>query len=107
MRVFRVLADLMAIKMIRSFRLRPLALFATLAAAAAALGTLSMAASLFAIFLFQGTDAVSLVLPGTSLLWYALAVFLLMLGLVGEVAIRQHRIEGMKILPLMRVRRPS
>jgi glycosyltransferase involved in cell wall biosynthesis len=106
-RVFRVLADLMAIKMIRSFRLRPLALFATLAAAAAVLGTLSIAGSLIAIFFFQGTDAVSLVLPGISLLWYALAVFLLMLGLVGEVAIRQHRIEGMKILPLMRVRRLS
>jgi hypothetical protein len=45
-----------------------------------------------------------LVLPGFALLWYALGVFLLMLGLVGEVVIRQHRRQGMKIVPLVRVR---
>lgn len=27
-----------------------------------------------------------------------------MLGLVGEVAIREHRIQGMKILPLLKER---
>lgn len=103
-RVFRVLGDLMVIKMIRSFRLRPLALFATLAAGSAALGTLGLAASFVAIFTFVSSDAVSLVLPGFALLWFVLAVFLLMLGLVGEVAIRQHRRQGMKILPLVHVR---
>ena len=103
-RIFRVLADLLAIKMIRSFRLRSLALFGGLASVAAVLGTLSLAASLIAVFFFQPTDAVSLVLPGISLLWYALALFLLMLGLVGEVAIHEHRREGLKILPLTQVR---
>ncbi len=103
-RIFRVLSDLLAIKMIRSFRLRSLALFAGLAAAAAVLGTLSLGASLIAVFFFQPTDAVSLVFPGISLLWYALALFLLMLGLVGEVAIHEHRRQGLKILPLTQVR---
>jgi glycosyltransferase involved in cell wall biosynthesis len=106
-RIFRVLADLMAIKMIRSFRLRPLVLFATLASGATVLGTLGLMAALVAIFTFESTDAFSLVLPGFSLLWYTLGVFLLMLGLVGEVAIRQHRREGMRILPLVRVRSPE
>jgi hypothetical protein len=103
-RIFRVLADLMSIKMIRSFRLRPLVLFAGLASGATVLGTLGLAAALVAIFTFRSNDAVSLVLPGFALLWYALGVFLLMLGLVGEVAIRQHRREGLRIVPLVRVR---
>jgi uncharacterized membrane protein len=103
-RIFRVLADLMSIKMIRSFRLRPLALFAGLAAAAAMLGTLSLVASAIAILTFNPVDAVSLVFPSIALLWFALALFLMMLGLVGEVAIHQHRRQGLKILPLMQIR---
>jgi glycosyltransferase involved in cell wall biosynthesis len=103
-RIFRVLADLMAIKMIRSFRLRPLALFAALAAGASALSGAALVASLIAIATFQPTDAASVVFPAIALLWLALAVFLLMLGLVGEVAIHQHRRDGMKVLPLTQVR---
>jgi len=103
-RIFRVLADLMSIKMIRSFRLRPLVLFAVLSAGSALLGALSVAASMVAIFTFQPTDAVSMVFPGIALLWFAQAIFLLMLGLVGEGVIRQHRVRGLKILPLMRTR---
>lgn len=103
-RIFRVLADLMSIKMIRSFRVRPLVLFAVLAAGSALLGTLGVAASLVAIFTFQPTDATSMVFPGIALLWFSLAVFLLMLGLVGEGVIRQHRVRGLKILPLTRMR---
>lgn len=59
---------------------------------------------MIAITTFRPTDAASLVFPAISLLWYALAVFLVMLGLVGEVAIREHRIQGMKILPLLKER---
>jgi glycosyltransferase involved in cell wall biosynthesis len=103
-RIFRVLADLMSIKMIRSFRVRPLVLFAGLAAAATALGALSVGVSIVAITRFNPMDAASLVFPSISLLWFALALFLMMLGLVGEVAIHQHRRQGLKILPLMQVR---
>jgi glycosyltransferase involved in cell wall biosynthesis len=103
-RIFRVLADLISIKMIRSFRLRPLALFAALASGAALLGTAAVAASLVAIFTFSRDDATSMVFPGVSLLWFMLAVFLLMLGLVGEGVIQQHRMQGRMILPLARVR---
>jgi glycosyltransferase involved in cell wall biosynthesis len=103
-RIFRVMADLMAIKMIRSFRLRPLLLFAGLAAAATVLAALGLAASVVAFTWFSSPDDVSLVFPGISLLFFALALFLMMLGLVGEVAIHQHRRQGLKVLPLMQVR---
>jgi glycosyltransferase involved in cell wall biosynthesis len=103
-RIFRVLADLMAIKMIRSFRVRPLMLFAALAAAATFLAAVGVAASLIAFGWFSPADRVSLVFPGISLLFFALALFLMMLGLVGEVAIHQHRRQGLKVLPLMQVR---
>jgi glycosyltransferase involved in cell wall biosynthesis len=103
-RIFRVLADLMAIKMIRSYRLRPLLLFAALASAASVVGVLGLAASVVAFTWFSARDAVSLVLPGIALLFFALALFLMMLGLVGEVAIHQHRKQGLKVLPLMQVR---
>jgi hypothetical protein len=100
-----VLADLMSIKMIRSFRLRPLVLFARLAAAATAPGHAQPRrerrrhprAST------RSTPS-SLVFPSIALLWFALALFLMMLGLVGEVAIHQHRRQGLKILPLMQMR---
>jgi hypothetical protein len=45
-----------------------------------------------------------MVFPGIALLWFALALFLLMLGLVGEGVIREHRVRGLKILPLTRMR---
>ena len=106
-RIFRVMADLMAIKMIRTFRVRPLVLFATLAAVATMVAALGFGASLLAILTFSEADAVSVVFPAISLLWLALAAFLLMLGLVGEVAIHQHRRQGMKILPLTQARRFS
>jgi len=106
-RIFRVMADLMAIKMIRTFRVRPLVLFATLAAMATMVAALGFGASLLAILSYSEADAVSVVFPAISLLWLALAAFLLMLGLVGEVAIHQHRRQGMKILPLTQARRFS
>ncbi len=100
-RVFKVLADLLTIKMIRTFRVRPLALFAAMAGLSMVLGTLFVVATLLAIFTFEPLKAVSVVFPGMSLLWFSLAVFLLMLGLLGEVALRQHRVAGMKIVPLV------
>ena len=82
-RVFKVLADLLTIKMIRTFRVRPLALFAAMAGLSMVLGTLFVVATLLAIFTFEPLKAVSVVFPGLALLWSSLAVFLLMLGLLG------------------------
>ena len=101
-RIFSVLADLMTIKMIRTFRVRPLALFGALAGLSAIAGTVFAVAALAVSPTFQPANASSVVFPGMAVVWFACGVFLVMLGLVGEVAIRQQRLQGMKILPFVR-----
>jgi glycosyltransferase involved in cell wall biosynthesis len=101
-RIFRVLADLLTIKMIRSFRLRPLLMFASLAGSSVFVGLLFISAALIANFSFRPMKALSVVFPAIALLWLALAAFLLMLGLVGEVVIRQQWGGGPNTLPLVR-----
>lgn len=87
-RIFKVLADLLTIKMIQSFRLRPLRLAwgaCLLCLAPASLfGIVAMAKST-GIHYGSGT-----VFTGVSLVLGSLAAFLLLLGLVAEVAVR-HR----------------
>ena len=88
-RVVKVLADLLTIKMIQSFRMQPLRLagggclaFLTLAAL---FGVLALTRSL-------GTDGASTtVYTGASLVFGSLSTFLLLLGLVAEVAVRHRR----------------
>jgi hypothetical protein len=41
------------------------------------------------------------VLSGVALLWFGLACYLLMLGLIGEVALRQAQAEGFGQLPVV------
>jgi glycosyltransferase involved in cell wall biosynthesis len=94
-RVFRVLADLVTVKMVRSFRDRPLALFAVLAAWASLGGIASAGAAVVAYGSFQAYKAGAFVLPGVSLLWFALAGFLLLLGLVAEVVLRARAVGAM------------
>jgi glycosyltransferase involved in cell wall biosynthesis len=89
-RVFRVLADLMTIKMIGSFRDRPLALFSALAAWASLGAVASAAAVIVAWESFSARKAAAFVLPGVAVLWFSLAGFLLLLGLIAEVILRKH-----------------
>ena len=84
-RIFKVLADLLTVMMIRSFRDRPLAMFAMGSAA-----TLLLAVT-FAVFALMATGTV--VYGAVSLLWAGLAFYLLLLGLIGEVALRTDWIE--------------
>ena len=85
-RVLKVLADLLTIMMIRSFRHRPLTMFATGAAVA--------------LMLAVGASAAAVAGPGIvvfgsiSLLFAGLACYLVMLGLIGEVAVRTERLDG-------------
>lgn len=90
-RIVRVLTDLLVIKMIRSFRERPLALFAIGALWSAILGVVFALLSAVAILGFRRQMADAYVLPGGALLWFELAAFLLMLGLIGETALRRER----------------
>jgi hypothetical protein len=99
-RVAKVLLDLLTITMIRSFRERPLVLFASGAVASLVLAAVFAVAWIVALTSFQAGKAAALVLPGAALVWVALAAFLLMLGLLAEMALREDRDAGTD-LPLL------
>jgi len=101
-RVVKVLGDLLTIKMIRSFRDRPLAMFGTGAFVAASLGLAFSVAAVISLTSFRPVKANALVLPGSALLWFGLACYLLLLGLIAEVALYGKREEGLGELPLAR-----
>jgi hypothetical protein len=96
-----VLADLLTIKMIRTFRERPLAMFGTAAVAAALIGFAFAAAAVVSLVAFQSSKAEAFVFPGAALLWVGLACYLLMLGLVAEAALRIERYRGPSALQLV------
>jgi glycosyltransferase involved in cell wall biosynthesis len=99
-RVARVLGDMLVVIMIRSFRHRPLVMFASASAAAAGLGFVFAAAAGVSLALFRPVKANSIVLPGAALLWFGLAAYLVMLGLVGEVAVRERLRSPARAEPL-------
>jgi glycosyltransferase involved in cell wall biosynthesis len=85
----RVAADLLVLTLIRSFRERPLVMFAR--------GSLLalLAAGLFAIpaliSLADPQITLGIILPALPLVWIELACYLLLLGLIAEVVLRKHR----------------
>jgi len=96
-RVAKLLADLLTIKMISSFRESPLAMFGLGAA-----GSGIVAAAFAAAWLLSFAEDVgpldsapmnAYVFPGSALLCIALAVFLTMLGLIAEEALQKARFE--------------
>lgn len=87
-RIFKILADLLIIKMITSFRDRPLVMFGSGAAMAAMIGVVAAVFSIFSISMSDVRLIRGYVLPTVMILWMLLAGFLLLLGLVGEVALR-------------------
>jgi glycosyltransferase involved in cell wall biosynthesis len=89
-RVFKVLADLVTITMIRWFRDSPLMMFAMGAAASAGLGLGFTAAAIVALATFSPVKANALVLPGSAFLLFGLAAYLIMLGLIAEVAVNRY-----------------
>ena len=101
-RVLKVLADLLVIKMIRSFRERPLVLFGLGAVGAVTIGVIFSAwtaASLLGIVSGRADEA--FVLPSAALLSFGLAFYLVMLGLIGEQVLRGERAEEAEPLPLI------
>ena len=75
--------------MIRWFRERPLAMFAWGAGASTAAGVVFLAATLIAYTSFGPLKASAMVFPAATFLWFGLAGYLIMLGLIGEVALRE------------------
>jgi glycosyltransferase involved in cell wall biosynthesis len=90
-RILKVLVDLLTVKMIRTFRERPLAMFAIGAAGATAVALAFAVATLVAMGGFTPEKANAMVFPGAAMLWLGLAGYLLMLGLIAEVALREER----------------
>ncbi len=105
-RVAKVLADLLVIAMIRSFSDRPLRLFAAGAVGALLLGLASAAASVIALLFFRPVKATALVLPSVALAWFGLAYYLLVLGLIGETALRRYRRPGARAALIAREEAP-
>src|SRR5207248_11108586 len=83
-RILKVAADLLTVKMIRSFRDRPLWMFGLAAAGATALGVAFTLATVVAMLWFRPVKAHALVFPGAALLWFGLGCYLLILGLISE-----------------------
>lgn len=90
-RTVKVLVDLLTLKMITTFRSRPLVGFAVAAMPALALALVFGALWLFSLTHFGNEKASALVFPGAGLLSVGVALYLFMLGLVAEVALSSER----------------
>lgn len=87
-RTFKVLSDLLAVKLVTAFGSRPLRGFGAVAVALGFLATLFAAGWAVAWTFFTPVKADALVLPGAAALFGGTAVYLVALGLVCETAIR-------------------
>jgi glycosyltransferase involved in cell wall biosynthesis len=90
-RTVKVLTDLFTLKMITTFRSRPLVGFGLAAAPALGVALVFAAMWLVASTQFGPVKAEALVFPGAALLWVGVAFYLFMLGLVAEVALSSER----------------
>ncbi len=90
-RTVKVLVDLITLKMITTFRSRPLAGYGLAALPSLATAALFGAMWLIARTQFASEKANALVFPGAALLFLGVAFYLVMLGLVAEVALSGER----------------
>jgi glycosyltransferase involved in cell wall biosynthesis len=90
-RTLKVLVDLLTLKMITTFRSRPLVGFALAAMPALGVALLFGVFWLITLTQFSAEKASALVFPGAGLLSVGVALYLFMLGLVAEVALSSER----------------
>jgi glycosyltransferase involved in cell wall biosynthesis len=90
-RTVKVLIDLLTLKMITTFRSRPLVGFGVAAVPPLLAALVFGAMWLVSLTQFGPEKASALVFPGAGLLWIGLAFYLFMLGLVAEVALSSER----------------
>jgi glycosyltransferase involved in cell wall biosynthesis len=90
-RTLKVLVDLITLKMITTFRSRPLLGFGLAALPALVVAVIFAALWLFSLTHFGPAKATALVFPGAGLLAVGVAFYLIMLGLVAEVALNSER----------------
>jgi glycosyltransferase involved in cell wall biosynthesis len=90
-RTVKVLVDLLTLKMITTFRSRPLVGFALAAIPVLVVALVFGGMWLFSLTHFGAEKASALVFPGAGLLSVGVALYLFMLGLVAEVALSSER----------------
>jgi glycosyltransferase involved in cell wall biosynthesis len=90
-RTVKVLVDLLTLKMITTFRSRPLVGFGFAALPVLGVALLFGAVWLFSLTHFGPDKAFAVVFPGAGLLGVGVAFYLFMLGLVAEVALSSER----------------
>jgi glycosyltransferase involved in cell wall biosynthesis len=90
-RTVKVLIDLLTLKMITTFRSRPLVGFGLAAIPPLVAALIFGALWLISLTQFGPEKAGALVFPGAGLLWVGLAFYLFMLGLVAQVALSSER----------------
>jgi len=102
-RVYKVLADLLAIKTLLLFAARPLFCFVGGAAIAAALSLLCALAAIYDALLMQEPSVV--IAMGVSIMFGALSLFLVLIGLIGYL-IYQTASDSWDMQPLQAWSRP-
>jgi glycosyltransferase involved in cell wall biosynthesis len=90
-RTLKVLVDLITLKMITTFRSRPLLGFGMAAIPAVIIALVFAALWVVSLTQFGPEKAAALVFPGAGLLAVGVAFYLFMLGLVAEVALNSER----------------
>src|SRR4029078_1296627 len=90
-RTVKVLVDLITLKMITTFRSRPLVGFVAASVPLVAAALVFALAWAWAATHFAPLKADAVVFPGAALLWVAAAFYLAMLGLVAEVGLTSAR----------------
>ena len=90
-RTLKVLVDLITLKMITTFRSRPLLGFGMAAVPAMIISLVFAALWVVSLTQFGPEKAAALVFPGAGLLAVGVAFYLFMLGLVAEVALNSER----------------
>lgn len=84
-RVYKVLLDLMTIKMIASFATKPLVWFSLLALLPLVTSTILMSTAILPVFL---DEDMSIPIAGTGLIFFTLALFLIVGGAIAELIVR-------------------
>ena len=98
-RIAKIAADLMTIKMISSFRETPLALFVFASIVPLVTSAVVGASWLHRWMLNLGEHREVVTMPAVALILFALAAYLVMLGLLAEVALAESRMPVARRLP--------
>jgi hypothetical protein len=97
-RTTRVLFDLLKVRVLVRFSSRPLHWFGLGSIPAFGLGALSLAVHMVSIFGDPEVKAINVVYSTTTLLFFALGLHFLLMGLLGELAVKASRVRRHTVL---------